>query len=100
MSHDPSRRAFLKTSAALAGTLAAAPLVHAGGDDLLRVGLIGCGGGGARAPPPAPQPRQKSRRTGPAGALSERLPDHPAPPQKEPQGARKGECEKRKSLAG
>ena len=44
MSHaipGSSRRDFLKSTAALAGTLAAAPLVHAGSSDLLKVGLIG-----------------------------------------------------------
>ena len=49
MSH---RRDFLKTgAAATAGALALAqvPLVHAGGDDLLRVGLVGCGGRGTGA---------------------------------------------------
>jgi predicted dehydrogenase len=42
------RREFLKT-AAVAGTLAAAGHVTAGGDDLLRVGLIGCGNRGTGA---------------------------------------------------
>jgi predicted dehydrogenase len=41
----PSRRAFLASSAALA----AAPGVHAAGDDTLKVGLIGCGGRGTGA---------------------------------------------------
>src|SRR5262245_3644801 len=46
-----SRRAFLKTSAATAAalTLAGAPLVHAQGNDQLKVGLIGCGGRGTGA---------------------------------------------------
>jgi len=51
------RRRFLKTSgAAVAGTLAAAPLaagmmrsVHAAGSDVLRLGLVGCGGRGTGA---------------------------------------------------
>src|SRR4051812_19937628 len=42
------RRHFLKTSAA-AATLASVPFVHAQGSDVLRVGLIGCGGGGTGA---------------------------------------------------
>lgn len=44
----PSRRTFLKTSAA---TLAAAPFVnaHVGGTDMLKVGLVGCGGRGTGA---------------------------------------------------
>jgi myo-inositol 2-dehydrogenase/D-chiro-inositol 1-dehydrogenase len=48
-----SRRDFLKTSAAVAGaTLAsglAVPFVHAAGGDVLRVGLVGCGGRGTGA---------------------------------------------------
>ena len=53
MSANPShsRRQFLKSSALTAGTLAAASHlhVHAAGGDLLRVGLIGCGGRGTEA---------------------------------------------------
>lgn len=51
-----ARRRFLRTSGfalagtALAGTTAsAAPAVHAAGDEVLRVGLIGCGGRGTGA---------------------------------------------------
>src|SRR5262245_20351761 len=49
---DPSRRDFLKASTvASAGTLlagfAAAPRVHAAGDETLKVGLVGCGGRGS-----------------------------------------------------
>ncbi len=45
------RRNFLKTSAAgaAAATLASAPFVHAQGSDVLKVGLIGCGGRGTGA---------------------------------------------------
>jgi predicted dehydrogenase len=52
---SPSRRDFLKTSttAAAAGAIAsqflAAPAVHAAGDDVLKIGLIGCGGRGSGA---------------------------------------------------
>ena len=50
----PSRRDFLKTSTALAGTaltggLAIGRSAHAAGDDVLKVGLIGCGGRGTGA---------------------------------------------------
>src|SRR5262245_51424446 len=48
MSSAPNRREFLQ-AAAVAGTLAAAPSVHAAGGDLLRVGLIGCGSRGTGA---------------------------------------------------
>jgi len=51
--HAPgaSRRAFLKTGAAtaLATQLGALPQVHAAGSDVLRIGLIGCGGRGTGA---------------------------------------------------
>jgi predicted dehydrogenase len=52
----PSRRQFLKAStaaavatSAAAGTIRQAKGFHAGADDLLRVGLIGCGGRGTKA---------------------------------------------------
>src|SRR6185295_20244913 len=46
----PTRREFLATAAAAgAATALNAPLVHAGGGDLLKVGLIGCGGRGTGA---------------------------------------------------
>jgi predicted dehydrogenase len=43
-----SRRGFLQTTAA-AGAVAAIPNAHAAGSDVLRVGLIGCGGRGTGA---------------------------------------------------
>jgi predicted dehydrogenase len=56
---NPTRRQFLKTSAAttaiataagtIAGTLSLAHGIYAAGDDTLRVGLIGCGGRGTGA---------------------------------------------------
>ncbi|MGL5097790.1 MAG: Gfo/Idh/MocA family protein [Planctomycetia bacterium] len=48
---DSSRRDFLKTSAVLAGGAGGlfAPAVHAAGGDMLRVGLVGCGGRGTGA---------------------------------------------------
>ncbi len=53
-SHGSSRREFVKNSAlAASGTIVAAvnlcPAVHAAGDDVLKVGLIGCGGRGTGA---------------------------------------------------
>jgi predicted dehydrogenase len=48
ISRTASRRGFLKT-AAVAGTLAAVPNVHAAGSDVLRVGLVGCGDRGTGA---------------------------------------------------
>ena len=45
-----TRREFLGTTAAAAAASALhVPLVHAGGDDVLKVGLIGCGGRGTGA---------------------------------------------------
>src|SRR5947199_374046 len=48
-----SRRDFLKVSTTVVGglvtTLPFAPNVHAGGSDVLRLGLIGCGGRGTGA---------------------------------------------------
>lgn len=52
---NPSRRGFLRTSTAAAlggvmlGQLSAARSAHAAGSDILRVGLIGCGGRGSGA---------------------------------------------------
>jgi predicted dehydrogenase len=49
----PTRRQFLETSTlaatATAATLALAPRVHAAGSEILKVGLIGCGGRGSGA---------------------------------------------------
>jgi len=52
--HGSSRREFLKTTAAAVsgaavGSLAVARSVHAAGSDVLKVGLIGCGGRGRGA---------------------------------------------------
>jgi myo-inositol 2-dehydrogenase / D-chiro-inositol 1-dehydrogenase len=46
-----TRRDFLKVSAAVAGTaaLAGLPAVHAAGSDVIKIGLIGCGGRGTGA---------------------------------------------------
>src|SRR5438874_6571066 len=47
----PTRRDFLKTAAVTgsAAALAAAPAVHASSADIIRVGLVGCGGRGKGA---------------------------------------------------
>src|SRR5437660_10827910 len=44
-----TRRTFLATSAVAVAGAAIAPSVHAAGGDVLRVGLIGCGGRGTGA---------------------------------------------------
>ena len=51
---DPSRRDFLKAATVAVGAAAGAALpiarsAHAAGSDILRVGLVGCGGRGAGA---------------------------------------------------
>ncbi len=50
-SSTSSRRDFLKTSAALTGTAALSipPHAHAAGSDVIKIGLIGCGGRGTEA---------------------------------------------------
>ena len=52
-SHRSSRREFMKTSAIVAagvtGTLPIERFAHAAGSDVLKIGLIGCGGRGAGA---------------------------------------------------
>src|SRR5437899_557744 len=51
MSANTNRRQFLKSSTALAAaaSLSVAANAYAGGNDLLKVGLIGCGGRGTGA---------------------------------------------------
>jgi len=73
-----SRRTFLKSSAgALAGSVAAplvAPaLIHAAGSDLLRVGLVGCGGRGTGAASQALRANPNVRLTAMADAFADHL---------------------------
>src|SRR5688572_8235040 len=49
MTPTSDRRRFLSTSTAALASLSLVPAVHAAGSDLLRVGLIGCGGRGTGA---------------------------------------------------
>jgi predicted dehydrogenase len=72
MSSPPSRRNFLKTSAAVAGTLAV-PSVRAAGSDLLRIGLIGCGSRGTGAAAQALQAEPNVRLVAMADAFDDRL---------------------------
>ncbi len=46
---DPNRRSFLKASSAAAAGLAFLPNAHARGNDVIKVGLVGCGGRGTGA---------------------------------------------------
>jgi predicted dehydrogenase len=74
-----SRRTFLKNSAAmaLAGTAASwarpAPGAFAGGDDVLRVALIGCGSRGTGAASQALQADSRVKLTAMADAFEDRL---------------------------
>ncbi len=78
---EPSRRQFLQKSSAavvggsLAATLGAARAVHAGGSDILRVGVIGCGGRGSGAAVNAMRAEDNVRLTALADAFPDRL-DH------------------------
>ena len=47
--NDTTRRDFLAASTAAVAALATLPAVHAAGSDVLRVGLVGCGGRGSGA---------------------------------------------------
>jgi predicted dehydrogenase len=74
MPNTASRREFLAASAAVAGTLAAtSPHVHAAGDDLLKVGLIGCGGRGTGAAGEALQADKNVKLVAMADAFEDRL---------------------------
>ena len=73
-----TRREFLRTSAALATTAALAPLalersVHAAGNDVIRIGLIGCGGRGTEAAGNAMNAGKDIRLVALADVFDERL---------------------------
>ncbi len=75
---DVSRRTFIKgSSAAVAGAAIPAALgatsVHIGGDDIIRVGLIGCGGRGTGAAAQALTADPQTRLVAMGDAFSDRL---------------------------
>lgn len=70
-----SRRQFLATSAAVAGSFAAAPSIHAAGDDTIKVGLIGCGGRGSGAAAQALKADKNVKLVAMADAFEDRLLD-------------------------
>jgi len=74
--NSASRRTFLKTSMLTAGAAAlAGPLgsVHAAGNDLLRVGLVGCGGRGTGAASQALKADKNVKLVAMADAFEDRL---------------------------
>lgn len=70
-----SRREFLQSSAVLVAgaTLSQAPNVHAAGSDVLRIGLIGCGGRGTGAASQALQADPNVKLVAMGDAFSDRL---------------------------
>lgn len=73
-----TRRAFLKSSttaagAALVGQLALAPRVFAAGSDVLKVGLVGCGGRGSGAAVDALQADPNVKLTAMGDAFADKL---------------------------
>lgn len=73
---ETTRRSFLKSSSAAAiGTAAALKpaLVHAAGSDVLRIGLVGCGGRGAGAARQALQADKNVKLTAMADVFEDRL---------------------------
>ncbi len=68
-----TRRDFLKTTAVLGGTLAVAQHAHAAGGDLLKVGLIGCGGRGTGAATQAMKADKNVQLYAMADAFDDRL---------------------------
>ena len=67
-----SRRDFLKTSAALTAA-ALVPAVHAAGSDILKIGLIGCGGRGTGAASQALRADHNVKLVAMGDAFSDRL---------------------------
>ncbi len=77
-SPDPSRRNFLKTSAvavstAMAGSLAISQSAHAAGSDILKVGLVGCGGRGSGAAANALNADKNAKLVAMADAFGDRM---------------------------
>jgi predicted dehydrogenase len=72
MTADATRRDFFKVTAG-AAALAAVPAVHAAGGDLLRVGLVGCGGRGTGAAAQALRADKNVKLVAMADAFEDRL---------------------------
>src|SRR5262249_59584626 len=94
LSPKPSRRRFLQSSAAAVGTaFASRPVLgfHPAGTDLLRVGLVGCGGRGTGAASQAFAAGQNVKMGAMAGAFGNRLNDRLQRPKGDQKGGRKVE---------
>ena len=76
-SNQTNRRDFLKTSAAVGGALAAGLTIersgHAAGNDLIKVGLVGCGGRGTGAATQALNADKNVKLVALADAFEDRL---------------------------
>src|SRR6516165_9148359 len=74
-----SRRAFLRASSAavvggaVAGSLQVLPNVHVGGSELIRVGLIGCGGRGTGAAAQALSADKEAKLVAMGDAFADRI---------------------------
>ncbi len=75
LTRHPSRRDFLKTStvALTAANLAIGRSAHAAGSDILKIGLIGCGGRGTGAAANAMDADKNTRLVAMADAFSDRV---------------------------
>ena len=98
-SFTPSRREFLKSSA-LAGALAAVPNAHAGGSDVLRIGLVGCGSRGTGAAVQALNADKNVKLVALADAFRDRLESSLAHIKKDPMVGAKVDVTQERSFVG
>src|SRR5260370_24423394 len=78
------RRRFLQASAGAAAVLSLASGVHADGPNILRIGLIGCGGRGTGAAGKAPNPRPKPQSRAIGGSFPPAPQNNHAPRRRNP----------------
>ncbi len=105
ISDKSSRRRFLKTSATLVGASVAAELsikraAHAAGSDVLRVGLIGCGGRGTGAASQALRADPHVKLVAMGDAFQDRLNSSLANLKKDPEIAAKIDVAPERSFVG
>ncbi|HVX16087.1 MAG TPA: Gfo/Idh/MocA family oxidoreductase [Pirellulales bacterium] len=102
----PSRRDFLKTSSAavigggLVGSLGVVRSAHAGGDDTIKIGLIGCGGRGSGAIRDAMSTDHKVKLVAMGDAFEDRLNGSLGAIQKEGNFAAKIDVPKERQFVG